>query len=56
VILVVSDPAGEDTMGARVLLAVRGMGGESEAAWRAVLDDLVARGLKTLPRLRSPPH
>src|SRR4051794_1635364 len=23
------------------------MGGESEAAWRAVLDDLVARGLKT---------
>jgi putative transposase len=34
-------------MGARVLLAVRGMGGESEAAWRAVLDDLVARGLKT---------
>src|SRR3712207_7306857 len=23
------------------------MGGESEAAWRAVLDDLVARGLRT---------
>src|SRR5512144_1697766 len=23
------------------------MGGESEAAWRALLDDLVARGLKT---------
>ena len=33
--------------GQKVLLAVRAMGGESEAAWRAVLDDLVARGLKT---------
>jgi putative transposase len=33
--------------GQKVLLAVRNMGGESEAAWRAVLDDLVARGLKT---------
>ena len=32
--------------GQRVLLAVRAMGGESEAAWRAVLDDLVARGLR----------
>ena len=28
-----------------MLLAVRAMGGESEAAWRAVLDDLVARRL-----------
>src|SRR4051794_12189073 len=31
--------------GQRVLLAARSMGGESEAAWRAVLDDLVSRGL-----------
>ena len=33
--------------GQKVLLAVRNMGGESEAAWRAILDDLVARGLRT---------
>lgn len=33
--------------GQKVLLALRNMGGESEAAWRALLDDLVARGLKT---------
>ena len=33
--------------GQKVLLAVRRMGGESEAAWRAVLDDLIAHGLKT---------
>jgi transposase-like protein len=33
--------------GQKVLLAVKNMGGESEAAWRAVLDDLVARGLRT---------
>jgi transposase-like protein len=33
--------------GQKVLLAVRNMGGESEAAWRAVLDDLVVRGLRT---------
>jgi putative transposase len=33
--------------GQKVLLAARAMGGESEAAWRAVLDDLVARGLRT---------
>jgi putative transposase len=32
--------------GQKVLLAVRAMGGESEAAWRAVLDDFVARGLR----------
>jgi putative transposase len=31
--------------GQKVLLALRNMGGESEAAWRALLDDLVARGL-----------
>jgi putative transposase len=33
--------------GQKVLLAVRNMGGESEAAWRSILDDLVARGLCT---------
>jgi putative transposase len=33
--------------GQKVLLAVRNMGGESEAAWRAVLDDLIARGMRT---------
>jgi putative transposase len=33
--------------GQKVLLAIRAMGGESEAAWRAVLDDLAARGLRT---------
>ena len=33
--------------GQKILLAVRSMGGESEAAWRGVLDDLIARGLRT---------
>jgi transposase-like protein len=33
--------------GQKVLLSARNMGGESEAAWRAVLDDLIARGLRT---------
>src|ERR1700692_1696744 len=33
--------------GQKVLLALRNMGGESQAAWRALLDDLVARGLAT---------
>jgi len=32
--------------GQKLLLAVRNMGGESEAAWRAVLDDLITRGLR----------
>ena len=32
--------------GQKVLLAVKNMGEESEAAWRALLDDLVKRGLK----------
>jgi transposase-like protein len=32
--------------GQKVLLSVRNMGGESEAAWRLVLDDLLARGLR----------
>jgi transposase-like protein len=33
--------------GQKVLLAVRNMGGESEAAWRATLDGLVGHGLRT---------
>jgi putative transposase len=33
--------------GQKLLLAVRNMGGESEDAWRGVLDDLIARGLRT---------
>ena len=31
--------------GQKVVLAIKNMGGESEAAWRAILDDLAARGL-----------
>jgi putative transposase len=31
--------------GQKVLLAVRNLGGESEAAWRSLLDDLIGRGL-----------
>ena len=31
--------------GQKVLLAVKNMGGESEAAWRGVLDGLISRGL-----------
>ncbi len=33
--------------GQKVLLAIKTMGGESEAAWWALLDNLVARGLAT---------
>lgn len=33
--------------GQKVLLAIKTMGGESETAWRALLDDLVKRGLPT---------
>ena len=33
--------------GQKVLLAVKNMSGESEAAWRSILDGLVARGLRT---------
>ncbi len=33
--------------GQKLLLAVRNMGGESEAACRSVLDDLITRGLQT---------
>jgi len=36
--------------GQKVLLAVKNMGGESKAAWRVLLDDLVDRGLK-MPEL-----
>jgi putative transposase len=32
--------------GQKVLLAIKSMGGESAEAWRAVLDDLVKRGLR----------
>lgn len=32
--------------GQKVLLAIKSMGGESAEAWRAVLDDLVRRGLR----------
>lgn len=32
--------------GQKVLLAIRAMSGESEAGWRAVLDDLIARELR----------
>jgi putative transposase len=38
---------GVRTDGQKVLVAVKNMGGESEAAWRALLDDLVRRGLGT---------
>jgi len=33
--------------GQKLLLAVKNMGGESEAAWRGILDDLISRGLRT---------
>lgn len=36
--------------GQKVVLAIKNLGGETEAAWRAVLDDLLARGL-TKPEL-----
>lgn len=36
--------------GQKVLLAVKNMGGESEAAWRTLLDDLANRGLR-MPEL-----
>jgi transposase-like protein len=34
--------------GQKVLLAVRHMGSESTDAWRTVLDDLIARGLRRM--------
>ena len=37
---------GVRTDGQKVLLAIRSMGGESAEAWRAVLDDLIGRGLR----------
>ena len=33
--------------GQKMLLAIKSMGGEGEAAWRALLDNLVRRGLRT---------
>src|SRR5271154_584311 len=33
--------------GQKMLLAIKSRGGEGEAAWRALLDDLVRRGLRT---------
>ena len=33
--------------GQKVLLSIKNMGGESEAAWRGFLEDMIARGLKT---------
>lgn len=38
---------GVQASGQKVLLALRAMGGESQAAWRALLDDLIARGMNT---------
>ena len=35
--------------GQKVLLAAKNMGGESEAAWRGILDGLIARGLSRKP-------
>jgi putative transposase len=37
---------GVRTDGQKVLLAVKSMGGESTEAWRAVIDDLIRRGLR----------
>ena len=37
---------GVRTDGQKVLLAIKSMGGESSEAWRAVLDDLIKRGLQ----------
>jgi putative transposase len=40
-----SAPTTEVGAGSQARLAIKNMGGESEAAWRAVLDDLTARGM-----------
>src|SRR5512133_910531 len=42
--------------GQKVLLAVKNMGGESEAAWRALLDSLAARGRRERGRLAGAPR
>src|SRR6201987_5900409 len=44
IVLLVGRGVRED--GQKVLLAVKNMGGETSEAWRAVLDDLVKRGLR----------
>ena len=40
-------PLGVRADGQKMLLVIKSMGGEGEAAWRALLDDLVRRGLRT---------
>ena len=42
--------------GQKVLLAVKNMGGETEAGWRHVLEDLLARGLKAPELLIESPQ
>jgi Transposase, Mutator family len=37
---------GVRTDGQKVFMAIKNMGGESTEAWRAVLDDLIGRGLR----------
>jgi transposase-like protein len=37
-----------DEDGQKLLLAIKSMGGKSTEAWRAVLDDLIQRGLRRL--------
>src|SRR5262249_34211603 len=44
IVLLVALGVRED--GQKVLLASKNMGGETSAAWRAVLDDLIKRGLR----------
>jgi putative transposase len=44
IVLLVALGVRED--GQKVLLAVKNMGGETSAAWGAILDDLVKRGLR----------
>jgi hypothetical protein len=47
-------PSASGKTGQKVLLAVKNMGGESEAAWRTLLNDLANRGLKTPRKLIQP--
>ena len=42
--------------GQKVVLAIKNMGGESEAAWRAVLDDLTARATVGVDSIRADTH
>ncbi len=43
---IIDHVAGVRRDGQKVLLAVKNMGGATEATWRHVLEDLLARGLK----------